>query len=128
MKILGYAEVSPNNPVNYGHEYAFVQDRRTALEAEEARLRYEKAVEVDRMRARQERAIDVRADQDALRAKRGQEQTEREWRKKEEMRAVQKVQNEEMLKKARIKQQEEKEHLLAIEAQRDRADFERMLK
>ena len=105
-----------------------MQDRRTALEAEEARLRYEKAVEVDRMRARQERAIDVRADQDALRAKRGQEQTEREWRKKEEMRAVQKVQNEEMLKKARIKQQEEKEHLLAIEAQRDRADFERMLK
>jgi len=80
------------------------------------------------MRARQERATDVRAEQDALRAKRAQEQTEREWRKKEEMQAVQKAQNEAMLKKARVKQQEEKEHLLAIEVQRDRADFERMLK
>ena len=98
------------------------------MEAEEARIRYEKAVEVDRMRARQERATDVRAEQDALRAKRAQEQTEREWRKKEEMQAVQKAQNEAMLKKARVKQQEEKEHLLAIEVQRDRADFERMLK
>jgi len=105
-----------------------VQDRRAAYEAEQARIRYEKAVEIDRLRARQERADDVREQQDALRAKRAQEQTEREWRKKEEMQAVQKAQNEEMLKKARIKQQEEKEHLLGIEAQRDRADFERMLK
>ena len=105
-----------------------MQDRRAALEAEEARIRYEKAVEVDRMRSLQERANDVRAQQDALNAKRAQEQTEREWRKKEEMRAVQKAHNEEMLKKARVKQREEKEHLLAIEAQRDRADFERMLK
>ena len=80
------------------------------------------------MRALQERASDVRAQQDALNAKRAQEQTEREWRKKEEMKAVQRAHNEEMLKKARVKQREEKEHLLAIEAQRDRADFERMLK
>ena len=83
---------------------------------------------MDRLRARQERADDVRAMQDALRAKRAQEQTEREWRKKEEMQAVQRAQNEEMLKKARVKQQEQKLHLIGIEAQRDRADFERMLK
>jgi len=70
----------------------------------------------------------VRAEQDALRAKRGQEQTEREWRRKEEMMAVQRAQNEDRLKKARVKQQQEKEHMLAIEAKRDRADFERMLK
>jgi len=88
----------------------------------------EKAIEADRIRMRQERSDDVRAEQDALRAKRAQEQSEREWRKREEMRAVQKAQNEEMLRKARIKQQEEKEHLLAIEANRDRADFENMLK
>ena len=108
--------------------YGYVKDRRFAYEAEEARIRHEKAVEVDRMRALQERSSDVRELQDALRAKRAQEQTEREWRKKEEMLAVQKAHNEELLRKARIRQQEEKEHLLAIETQRDRADFERMLK
>ena len=43
-----------------------------AYEAEVARQRREKAVETDRIRALQERALDVRADQDALRAKRGQ--------------------------------------------------------
>jgi len=41
---------------------------------------------------------------------------------------VQRALNEEMLTKARIKQHEEKEHMLAIEAKRNRADFERMLK
>jgi len=98
------------------------------LEEEQARIRREKDVETERMRTLQERAIDVRVEQDALRAKRGQEQTEREWRRKEEMLAVQRAQNEEMIKKARVRQQEEKQHLQAIEAQRDRADFERMLK
>jgi len=104
------------------------QDRREAYEAEQARIRREKEIEVDRIRSTQERASDVRAEQDAFRAKRAQEQTEREWRRNEEMRAVQRAQNEEAIKKARVKQREEKEHLLAIEAQRDRADFERMLK
>ena len=46
-----------------------------AYEAEVARQRREKAVETDRIRALQERALDVRADQDALRAKRGQAST-----------------------------------------------------
>lgn len=110
------------------HGLILVQERRAAYEAEQARIRHEKAMETDRIRARQERSMDVRAQQDALRAKRAQERTEREWRKREEMQAVQKAQNEELLKKARIKQQEEKEHILAIETQRDRADFERMLK
>jgi len=49
-----------------------VQDRRAAYEAELAKQRREKAMEQDRIRALQERAMDVRADQDALRAKRGQ--------------------------------------------------------
>jgi len=68
-----------------------VQDRKAAYEAEEARIKREKEMEIDRMRARQERASDVRAQQDAVNAKRAQEQTERDWRKKEEMKAVQKV-------------------------------------
>ena len=115
-------------PATSTTEFDSVQDRRAAYEAEQARIRYEKELEVARIRSQQERASDVRAEQDALRQRRAQEQTEREWRKKEEMMAVQKAQNEEALRRARIKQQEQKEHVLAIEAQRDRADFERMLK
>ena len=92
------------------------QDRRVAYEEEQKKIRLDKAVETDRIRARQERAIDMREVQDALRAKRAQEQTEREWRKREEMKAVQKAQNEQLLKRARIRQQEQKVHLLAIEA------------
>ena len=53
-----------------------------AFEKEHERIRIEKEKEVARLRALQERASDEQAERDALRAKRAQEQNERQWRRK----------------------------------------------
>lgn len=66
--------------------------------------------------------------QDALRAKRNQEATEREWRRKEKEAAQRKAQTEAMLKKSRLEQIAQKEHSLAVQVQRDRNEFERILR
>ena len=63
-----------------------------------------------------------------MRAKRAQEQAEREWRKKEAETAKTKAETEAMLKVARAQQMDQKEHFLAVQAQRERQDFERVLK
>lgn len=76
----------------------------------------------------QERAKDEQAERDALRAKRAQEQTEREWRRKEKEEARKKQELEDSLKQAREVQLKQKEHFLAVQAQRDRAEFERVLR
>ena len=55
-------------------------------------------------------------------------QAEREWRKKEAEEARKKAETEEMLKQARAKQMDQKEHFLAVQAQRERAEFERVLR
>ena len=57
-------------------------EREAALEE---KLKEEKAAkerEIQRLRSLQERAQDRQAEEDALRAKRNQEQNEREWREK----------------------------------------------
>lgn len=102
-------------------------EREAAYEAEQERVRVEKEREVARLRTLQERARDEQAERDALRAKRAQEQAEREWRQKEAGEAAQKAEVEAMLKVARAQQMKQKEHFLAVQAQRERADFERVL-
>lgn len=103
-------------------------EREAAYEKEQEEQRIEKEREVGRLRALQERARDEQAERDALRAKRAQEQTEREWRKKEAEEMKQKAMTEAMLKAARAQQMDQKGHFLAVQAQRERADFERVLK
>jgi len=103
-------------------------DREQAYEREQERIRIEKEKEVARLRAQQERARDEQAERDALRAKRAQEQAEREWRQKEAEEQRKKSDTEDMLKRARAQQMDQKEHFLAVQAQRERADFERVLK
>lgn len=103
-------------------------EREAAYEKEQEEQRIEKEREVARLRALQERARDEQSERDALRAKRAQEQAEREWRKKEAEEMRQKAQTESMLKAARAQQMEQKGHFLAVQAQRERADFERVLK
>ena len=76
----------------------------------------------------QERASDEQAERDALRAKRAQEAAEREFRKKELDEARKKADAEAILKKARAQQMDQKEHFLAVQAQRERSEFERVLK
>ncbi|KAL8184373.1 UNVERIFIED_CONTAM: hypothetical protein K2H54_015392 [Gekko kuhli] len=102
--------------------------RETEFEAEQERIRREKEKETARLRALQEKARDHQAEQDALRAKRNQEAAEREWRRKEKDAAQKKVQTEAMLKQSRLEQVAKKEHDLAVQVQRDRAEFERIVR
>lgn len=103
-------------------------EREAAFEKEQERIRIEKEKETARLRALQERAKDEQAERDALRAKRAQEQTEREWRTKEAAEARKKAETEAMLEEARHKQMMQKEHYLAVQAQRERQEFERVLR
>lgn len=103
-------------------------EREAAFEKEQEELKTEKEREVARLRALQERARDEQSERDALRARRAQEQSEREWRLKEAEQARRRAETEAMLINARAQQMAQKEHFLAVQAQRERADFERVLR
>ncbi|XP_075700871.1 cilia- and flagella-associated protein 45 isoform X2 [Rhinoderma darwinii] len=102
--------------------------REAEYEAEQEKIKKEKEKEVTRLRALQERARDHRSEQDALRAKRNQEAMERSWRQKEKEEAVKQSEMNSTLKKTRLEQVAQKEHFLAVQAQRDRAEFDRVLR
>ncbi|KAM4013241.1 cilia- and flagella-associated protein 45 isoform 2-T2 [Anomaloglossus baeobatrachus] len=101
--------------------------REAEYEAEQEKIKREKEKEVARLRALQERAQDHHAEQDALRAKRNQEAMERSWRQKEKEEAKKQAEMNSTLKKTRLEQVAQKEHFLAVQAQRDRAEFDRVL-
>ncbi|XP_022602067.1 cilia- and flagella-associated protein 45 [Seriola dumerili] len=103
-------------------------EREAEYEAEQRRIKKEKELEIARLRARQEKAKDYKAEQDDLRARRNQEIMDREWRRKEKEMAVKKSKEEAMLRAARLEQVHCKEHFLSIEAGREKAEFERVLK
>ncbi|MXQ97480.1 hypothetical protein E5288_WYG005331 [Bos mutus] len=102
--------------------------REAEFEAEQERIRREKEKEIARLRAMQEKAQDYQAEQDALRAKRNQEVADREWRRKEKENAQKKMETEAKLRKSRLEQVAFKEHTLAVQVQRDRDEFERILR
>ncbi|XP_008839052.1 cilia- and flagella-associated protein 45 isoform X3 [Nannospalax galili] len=102
--------------------------REAEFEAEQEKIRREKEKEIARLRAIQEKAQDYRAEQDALRAKRNQEAADREWRRKEKENAQKKMETEEKLRKSRLEQVAFKEHTLAVQVQRERDEFERILR
>lgn len=103
-------------------------EREAEYEAEQIRIKKDKEKEVARLRALQERDRDHKAEQDEIRARRNQEAAAREWRRKEKEQAKRKLEVEERLKAARLEQVTHKEHLLSIEAGRERAEFERVLR
>ncbi|XP_074079223.1 cilia- and flagella-associated protein 45 [Macrotis lagotis] len=98
------------------------------FEAEQEKIRKEKEKESAWLRAMQEKAQDYQAEQYALRDKRNQEVAEREWRQKEKENALKKAETEAMLKQSRLEQVAYKEHALAVQVQRDRDEFERILR
>ncbi|XP_059420797.1 cilia- and flagella-associated protein 45 isoform X1 [Carassius carassius] len=103
-------------------------EREAEYEAEQIRIKKEKEKEVARLRALQERDRDHKAEQDEIRARRNQEAAGREWRRKEKEQTLRKLEVEEKLKATRLEQVTHKEHLLSIEAGRERAEFERVLR
>ncbi|XP_070252844.1 cilia- and flagella-associated protein 45 isoform X1 [Myotis yumanensis] len=102
--------------------------REAEFEAEQERIRREKEKEIARMRVMQEKAQDYLAEQDTLRAKRNQEVADREWRRKEKENAQKKMETEAKLRKTRQEQVAFKEHTLAVQVQRDRDEFNRILR
>ncbi|XP_061072947.1 cilia- and flagella-associated protein 45 isoform X2 [Conger conger] len=103
-------------------------EQEAEYEMEQSRQKKEKEMEVARLRSLQERDKDYKADQDELRARRNQEAAEREWRKKEREQARRRAEEDDRLKAARLEQITHKEHLLSMEAGRERAEFERVLR
>ncbi|XP_041796665.1 cilia- and flagella-associated protein 45 [Chelmon rostratus] len=103
-------------------------EREAEYEAEQRRIKKEKELEIASLRSRLEKAKDYKAEQDELRARRNQESANREWRRKEKELAAKKAQEEAMLKAAYLEQIRCKEHFLSIEAGREKAEFERVLK
>ncbi|XP_074535419.1 cilia- and flagella-associated protein 45 [Halichoeres trimaculatus] len=104
------------------------QEREVAYEAEQRRIKKEKELEIARLRAQQQRANDYTAEQDEIRLRRNQEVADREWRKKEKELAEKKAQEEAMLRVAHLEQVQCKEHFLSIEAAREKAEVERILR
>ncbi|XP_041064438.1 cilia- and flagella-associated protein 45 isoform X1 [Carcharodon carcharias] len=102
--------------------------REAEFEEQHNRLKREKAIEVARLQALQKRAHDHKAEQDALRAKRSQEATEREWRRKELEDKRKKAEVLATLKKSRSDQIRQKQHFLVVQATKERQEFERVLK
>uniref|UniRef100_A0A8C2XI29 Cilia- and flagella-associated protein 45 n=1 Tax=Cyclopterus lumpus TaxID=8103 RepID=A0A8C2XI29_CYCLU len=102
--------------------------REAEYEAEQRRIKKEKELEIARLRARQEKAKDYKSEQDDLRVRRNQEASDREWRRKEKELSAKKAQEKAMLRAARMEQVHCKEHLLSMEAGREKAEFERVLK
>jgi hypothetical protein len=102
-------------------------EREAAYEIEQEKARIAKEVEIQRLRSLQERAQDHQAERDALRAKRNQEENEREWRRKEKQEQMKKIKIAEEMKVAREDQIKHKLHFQAIQAQRERAEFQRVL-
>ncbi|KAM4860528.1 cilia- and flagella-associated protein 45 [Thomomys bottae] len=102
--------------------------REAEFEAEQERFRKEKEKEIARLRAMQEKAQDYQAEQDALRAKRNQEVADREWRRKEKENAQKKMEIEDKLRQIRLEQVAFKKHTLAVQVQRDRDEFDRILR
>ncbi|RDD41751.1 Cilia- and flagella-associated protein 45 [Trichoplax sp. H2] len=87
----------------------------------------ERLAELKVMQYLKERA-DKQAERDALRAKRNQEEAEREWRRKELEEARKKAEQEDILKRSRTEQITMKQRNFAIQSQRDRAEFDRVVR
>lgn len=111
---------------------AAYQKEKAAREAEkESNLKQkatEKELEIAKLRAAQERASDLQAERDALRAKRHEEATEREFRRKTREEAAKKKAMDMEMAAAREEQITNKRHMMAIQAARERAEFDKELR
>merc|ERR1719187_949393 len=103
-------------------------DREQKLEEFLEAQKREKELELKKMRDKQQKASDDAAANDALRAKRNQEEQERKWRHKEIEDAEKHSKELNELMGARKEQIEQKMRFLAIQAQQDRNEFDRVLK
>jgi len=110
---------------------AFVEQRdarEAALKSEKEYIRKFKEEKQMRLLRLQESQNDHKAEQDAIRAKHEREAADREWRAKELEKKKKNEETVEMLKQARRQQIATREHYQAVQAQRERDEFQRILK
>ncbi|XQJ25300.1 tumor suppressor, Mitostatin, putative [Leishmania guyanensis] len=103
------------------------EERDEAYAEEQARIRYEKEMEVARLRASQQRVQDKQAELEELRARRVQEAYIREERRKEKEAAERKNAMHADLQQARLAQVEERNRLKALEKAQEQEELDRML-
>jgi len=96
-------------------------------QAEEA-IKAEKERETAKLRAMQEKMKDKQAELDALRAKRAAEESERQWRKTQQLAAEREEAIQSSLDQAREAQKLEKERRLIEQAQQEKEEFDRILR
>lgn len=101
--------------------------REESLEFEQKNARRDKELEIAKLRAAQEKASNLQAERDALRAKRHEEATEREYRRKAREEACKKKAMDMEMTIAREEQITAKRHLMAVQAARERAEFDKTL-
>lgn len=109
---------------------AYEEAKRIREEAEvvkQQKARRERDAEISKLRAAQEKASDLQAERDALRAKRHEEHTEREYRRKTREEVVKKSIMDDEMSQAREVQINAKRHLMAVQAARERAEFDKQL-
>jgi hypothetical protein len=104
------------------------EQREAELEAEQQRIHAEKEYEIGRLRQMQEKAADRQSAIDELRAKRYQEQKQREMREHEQAELNKKLHSKQQLELARQQQHLEKQYALVTAAENDKIEFERTMK
>lgn len=91
-------------------------------------IKAEKERETAILRAQQEKMQDKQAELDALRAKRAAEESERQWRKTQQLAAQREETILKSLDQAREAQKLEKERRLIEQAQQEKEEFDRILR
>ena len=95
--------------------------------AEKKRIAAEKEIELQKLREKQKRSSDKQGELDAIRAKRAFEENERKQKQIEEEKKLEQQRIMETLVNENRKQKEVKEKLLAEEAIREKAEFNKMV-
>ncbi|XP_018342379.1 PREDICTED: cilia- and flagella-associated protein 45-like [Trachymyrmex septentrionalis] len=109
--------------------YHRLKEEREARKAEEQKLeRLKKERERTRMAMRTVQAYELQAQIDEINAARVQEEVEREWRRKEKEEALKKLEALRILQKEREVQVNNKRIMQAIEIERERREFERIVR
>ncbi|KAK2577371.1 hypothetical protein KPH14_003487 [Odynerus spinipes] len=109
-------------------EYQKFKEEREAQIAEKQRLEnLHKEQEKERLATQAKHTQDLQAQIDTINADRVQEEVEREWRRKEKEEALKKIETINHLRKEREEQIQSKRLMQAIEIERDKREFERIL-
>uniref|UniRef100_A0A8C4X1I5 Cilia- and flagella-associated protein 45 n=1 Tax=Eptatretus burgeri TaxID=7764 RepID=A0A8C4X1I5_EPTBU len=103
------------------------EEREAKLEVLKEQARHEREMEIARLRKLQERVQDRKANEDERRARSSEEAAQRQWRLQQIKEAAALAEHEAKLCKERNDQIESKLRYRAMQSQRDRLDFQRVL-